>query len=49
MGELGCWIDPQVTKMVQAGLEHTRVPDVAPYLNIGACGPALGFLRVDTA
>ncbi|KAF5330107.1 hypothetical protein D9758_018140 [Tetrapyrgos nigripes] len=32
-GELGCWFDPQVTKMVQAGLEHSRIPDVSSYLN----------------
>ncbi|KAF8590012.1 AAA-domain-containing protein [Ramaria rubella] len=34
MGELGCWIDPQVTKMVQTGLEHSRIPDVTSYLNL---------------
>ncbi|KAF8334192.1 P-loop containing nucleoside triphosphate hydrolase protein [Cantharellus anzutake] len=34
MGELGCWVDSKVTKMVQAGLEHSRVPDVTSYLGI---------------
>ena len=36
MGELGCWVDPKITQMVQAGLEHSRVPDVTRYLGIGA-------------
>jgi peroxin-6 len=35
MGELGCWIDPKVTQMMQTGLEHSRVPDVISYLNVG--------------
>ena len=25
-GELGCWIDPEYTKLVQVGEEHSRVP-----------------------
>ncbi|KZV91614.1 AAA-domain-containing protein, partial [Exidia glandulosa HHB12029] len=28
MGELGVWVDTDVTKMMQSGLEHSRVPDV---------------------
>lgn len=35
-GELGCWFDPSVTRMVQTGLEHSRVPDVSRYLGLGA-------------
>ena len=35
MGELGCWVDTQSTKMVQTGVEHSRVPDVTSYLGIG--------------
>ncbi|KAK7466888.1 peroxisomal assembly protein [Stygiomarasmius scandens] len=31
-GELGCWIDAESTKMVQTGLEHSRIPDVSSYL-----------------
>ena len=27
MGELGCWIDSSETRMTQAGVEHTRIPD----------------------
>lgn len=35
LGELGCWIDTTVTRMIQAGVEHTRIPDVMSYLQIG--------------
>lgn len=31
MGELGCFVDSDVTRIVQAGLEHSRVPDVGAY------------------
>ncbi|KDQ12329.1 hypothetical protein BOTBODRAFT_34616 [Botryobasidium botryosum FD-172 SS1] len=41
MGELGCWIDPKVTKMVQAGVEHSRIPDVAAYMGLNNGCPAL--------
>ncbi|KAG8993652.1 peroxisomal assembly protein [Tulasnella sp. 427] len=34
MGELGCLIDPTVTKMVQTGLEHAQIPDVRQYFDI---------------
>lgn len=34
LGELGCWFDPTTTRMVQTGVEHTRVPDVRTYLSI---------------
>jgi peroxin-6 len=27
VGELGCWVDPHVTRMIQTGLEQSRVPD----------------------
>ncbi|TFK55323.1 AAA-domain-containing protein [Heliocybe sulcata] len=33
-GELGCWVDTSITKMVQAGVEHLRVPDIARYMGI---------------
>ncbi len=26
MGEMGCWIDPSVTRVIQAGVEHSFVP-----------------------
>ncbi|THV08077.1 AAA-domain-containing protein [Dendrothele bispora CBS 962.96] len=32
-GELGCWVDTEITKMVQTGLERSRIPDVTLYLN----------------
>lgn len=35
LGELGCWIDTSITRMTQAGVEHTRVPDVTSYMQIG--------------
>ncbi|KAI0637344.1 AAA-domain-containing protein [Trametes polyzona] len=35
VGELGCWVDPSATRMVQTGIEHSRVPDVFQYLSIG--------------
>lgn len=35
LGELGCWIDTSVTRMTQAGVEHTRIPDATSYLQIG--------------
>lgn len=34
-GALGCYIDPQVTKLLQTGLERSLVPDVSAFLGIG--------------
>ncbi|KAL1722738.1 P-loop containing nucleoside triphosphate hydrolase protein [Schizophyllum commune] len=31
-GELGCWIDPVVTRMVQSGVDHAYVPAVEGYV-----------------
>ncbi|KAL1730041.1 P-loop containing nucleoside triphosphate hydrolase protein [Schizophyllum commune] len=31
-GELGCWIDPAVTRMVQSGVDHAYVPAVEGYV-----------------
>jgi peroxin-6 len=45
MGELGCWVDPKVTQMMQTGLEHSRVPDVVSYLGVG--GFPFHFSRQD--
>ncbi|KZT66717.1 AAA-domain-containing protein [Daedalea quercina L-15889] len=39
VGELGCWIDPSVTRMIQTGVEHAKVPDMARYLNIKGSVP----------
>ncbi|KAJ7849118.1 AAA-domain-containing protein [Mycena olivaceomarginata] len=33
MGELGCWIDPSVTRLIQTGVEHCRVPDIGTYFH----------------
>lgn len=35
IGELGCWVDPAVTRMVQTGVEHSRIPEAAAYLGAG--------------
>ena len=35
VGELGCWVDTAVTRMVQTGVEHSRVPDMGGYLSVG--------------
>ena len=35
VGELGCWVDTTVTRMVQTGIEHSRVPTMAQYLGTG--------------
>ncbi|CAA7270162.1 unnamed protein product [Cyclocybe aegerita] len=34
LGELGCWIDASVTRMVQAGVEQSRIPDTGTYMHI---------------
>ena len=34
VGELGCWVDSSITRMIQTGVEHARVPDMARYLNL---------------
>ncbi|KAK0502993.1 AAA-domain-containing protein [Armillaria luteobubalina] len=34
LGELGCWFESSVTRMVQTGVEHCRVPDVYTYLGL---------------
>ncbi|KAF8491938.1 AAA-domain-containing protein [Gautieria morchelliformis] len=39
MGELGCWVDTQITQMVQTGMEHSRVPDVTSYLGVDGPSP----------
>ncbi|KAG5643908.1 hypothetical protein DXG03_009479 [Asterophora parasitica] len=30
-GELGCWVDRAVTRIVQTGIEHSWIPDVGTY------------------
>ncbi|CCM06091.1 uncharacterized protein FIBRA_08338 [Fibroporia radiculosa] len=44
VGELGCWIDSSVTRMIQTGLEHSRVPDISkgtPFLGYGGSSSLL--------
>ncbi|KAJ3843702.1 AAA-domain-containing protein [Lentinula raphanica] len=33
-GELGCWVDPESTRMIQAGIDHSFVPDVDAYFGL---------------
>ena len=35
VGELGCWIDSTVTRIIQTGVEHSRVPIVGGYIGLG--------------
>lgn len=35
IGELGCWVDPTFTRMVQTGIEHSTIPEAAAYLGAG--------------
>ena len=34
MGELGCWFDPETTRLTQSGLENSRIPDLDEFLGI---------------
>lgn len=29
-GEMGCWVDPSITRMMQTGVEHVRTPQHLP-------------------
>lgn len=38
MGEFGCWVDSEITKVVQAGVEHSFVPEyLGPHCEIRNC------------
>ncbi|SNX82109.1 related to PEX6 - peroxisomal assembly protein [Melanopsichium pennsylvanicum] len=41
IGELGCIVDPNVTKMVQTGVEQCRVADCDSWLGVSSDTPAL--------
>ncbi|GJJ12495.1 hypothetical protein Clacol_006737 [Clathrus columnatus] len=43
MGELGCWVDTTSTKMIQTGVEQSRVIDVSSYLGISISGRDLAY------
>ncbi|KAJ7043376.1 AAA-domain-containing protein [Mycena alexandri] len=47
LGELGCWIDPSITRLIQTGGEHCRVPDVGTYFHPDRNSPRalLGILN----
>ncbi|EGN96022.1 hypothetical protein SERLA73DRAFT_76019 [Serpula lacrymans var. lacrymans S7.3] len=34
-GALGCWVDANETRIIQAGLAHSQVPDITPYFKCG--------------
>ncbi|KAF8497120.1 AAA-domain-containing protein [Russula emetica] len=34
-GELGCWVDTTVTRVMQTGVEHVRIPDASAFLSPG--------------
>jgi len=39
LGELGCWMDPAVTRMVQTGVQHSWVPDLGKYIELDPMSP----------
>lgn len=39
LGELGCWVDPSVTRMVQTGVQHSWIPDLGIYFELDPMGP----------
>lgn len=45
VGELGCWIDSAITRVIQTGLEHSRIPDVVAYMGLGQSLFPLASLR----
>ncbi|KAI0668555.1 AAA-domain-containing protein [Trametes maxima] len=47
VGEMGCWVDPSVTRMVQTGIEHSRVPDMGQYLGTAQKAPPTTGSLVD--
>jgi peroxin-6 len=32
-GELGCWVDAPVTRVISTGFEHARIPDASTFLS----------------
>lgn len=47
LGELGCWVDSSITRIIQAGLENSRVPDSRSYM-LGRCGLFLKFKELNS-
>lgn len=35
MGEFGCWIDSSATRIVQSGVEHSWIPALGTYFDLG--------------
>jgi hypothetical protein len=33
--DLGCWMDSATTRMVQSGIEHSRIPSTVPSMEEG--------------
>src|SRR5438034_8257379 len=44
VGEMGYWVDTAITQMIQVGVEHSPVPDLAAFLGNGQL-PEIVFLR----
>ena len=45
LGELGCWVDSNITQILQVGVEHSYVPDVSGYLDIGRFSSSYYYSR----
>ena len=43
LGELGCWVDPDVTRILQMGTEHSRLPVMGSYVQLGMVLLAYGI------
>ncbi|KAH0584181.1 hypothetical protein H2248_009739 [Termitomyces sp. 'cryptogamus'] len=39
VGELGCWVDPSITRIVQSGVEHSWIPSVGTYFETDPSSP----------
>lgn len=35
LGELGCWVDPSITRMIQTGIQHAWIPELGKYIELG--------------
>ncbi|KAJ7191062.1 AAA-domain-containing protein [Mycena pura] len=48
VGELGCWVDPKVTRLIQTGVEHCRVPYAGTYFHSDRNSPRSLFSMLNT-
>ncbi|KAG6861902.1 hypothetical protein C0995_010608 [Termitomyces sp. Mi166 len=40
VGELGCWVDSSITRIVQSGVEHAWIPSVGTYFETDPSSPS---------